>query len=182
MEVTQLLVNWRNGNKQALDDLVPLVYAELRKLAVRFLRNERKDHTLQPTGLIHEAYLRLAHQEVPDWKNRIHFYGVAAHLMREILVDHARKTRAAKRGGSAAKINLDETIVCSPKRPADLIAVDDALSALSGIDPRKCRVIELRYFAGLSMQETAEVLNISVATVTRDLRLAEAWLRREIAG
>jgi RNA polymerase sigma-70 factor, ECF subfamily len=182
MDVTQLLVDWQKGNKEALDQLIPLVYRELRKLAVHYLRQERKSHTLQPTWLIHEAYLRMVQHDVPEFKNRVHFFGVAANLMRQILVDHARKQRASKRGGGATKISLSDAEIASNEKIMDVIAVDDALNALAKVDQRKCRAIELRYFGGLSVEETAEVLNISVATLTRDLRMAEAWLRREIQG
>jgi RNA polymerase sigma factor (TIGR02999 family) len=180
-EVTQLLLDWRNGNKEALDRLLPLVYDQLHKLAVNRLRQERPGHTLQPTALIHEAYLRLIKSDLPDWKSRTHFFGVSAHIMRQILVDNARKHHAGKRGGGNKKVTLDEAVICSQERAPDLIALDGALQSLEKLSARKCQVIELRYFAGLSIEETAEALNISVATVGRDLRMAEAWLKREMA-
>jgi len=179
-QVTQLLVDWKNGNKQALDLLTPLVYDELRRLAEGYLRDERIAATLQPTALVHEAYLRLVAQNMPDWESRSHFFGVAAHLMRQILVDNARKHRSAKRGGGAAKVQLDEAVGFAPARSSDVIALDDALKRLEEIDPRKCKVVELRFFGGLSVEETAQALGISVATVGREQRTAEAWLHREM--
>ena len=180
--VTQLLVDWKNGNKQALDLLTPLVYDELRRLAEGYLRNERVAATLQPTALVHEAYMRLVAQNMPDWESRSHFFGVAAHLMRQILVDNARKHRSAKRGGGAAKVQLDEAVGFASAKSNDVIALDDALKALEEIDPRKCKVVELRFFGGLSVEETAKALDISVATVGREQRMAEAWLHREMTG
>jgi len=180
-KLTGLLLDWRSGNKKALDELLPLVYDQLHRLAASQLRNERPGHTLQPTALIHEAYMRLIAGELPDWKNRAHFFAVSAHLMRQVLVDNARKHRSAKRGGNNKKISLDEAVVYSKEKAPALIILDDALSALEKIDLRKSRAIELRYFAGLSEQETSEALNISVATVRRDLRMGEAWLKREMA-
>jgi len=180
--VTQLLVDWKNGNKQALDLLTPLVYDELRRLAEGYLRNERVAATLQPTALVHEAYMRLVAQNMPDWESRSHFFGVAAHLMRQILVDNARKHRSAKRGGGAAKVQLDEAVGFAAAKSNDVIALDDALKALEEIDPRKCKVVELRFFGGLSVEETAKALDISVATVGREQRMAEAWLHREMTG
>ena len=177
-EITRLLLDWQNGRKAALDELTPLVYQELHRLAASYLRHDRPDHTLQPTALIHEAYLRMVHQDMPDWKSRTHFFGVAAHIMRQILVDHARKFRAAKRGGG--KKEQLSTII-SDEKVTDVLLLNDALSRLSSIDPRKCEVIELRYFGGLNIEETAEALGISVATVGRDLRMAEAWLHRELS-
>jgi len=162
--------------------LMPVVYRELRKLAGSYLRGERPDHTLQPTALIHEAYLRLVDQSFPQWRNRTHFYGVAAQLMRQILVEHARGQAAAKRGGGAQKLSLEDATIFSRERAADLVALDDALTALAAFDARKCRVIELRFFGGLSVEETAEALGISVATVGRELRLAQAWLHRQMSN
>ncbi len=179
-QVTQLLVDWKNGNKQALDLLTPLVYDELRRLAEGYLRDERMAATLQPTALVHEAYLRLVAQNMPDWESRSHFFGVAAHLMRQILVDNARKHRSAKRGGGAAKVQLDEAVGFAPAKSSDVIALDDALKLLEEFDPRKCKVVELRFFGGLSVEETAKALEISVATVGREQRMAEAWLHREM--
>jgi RNA polymerase sigma factor (TIGR02999 family) len=179
-EVTRLLREWANGSQSALEALTPLVYAELRRLAESYLRRERPGHTLQPTAVVHEAYLRLVEQTPPKWENRSHFYGIAARLMRQILVDHARRRQAGKRAG--LKVSLDEVVSLHRERGADLIALDAALSALELIDPRKCRVIELHYFGGLSMEEIAQALNISTVTVRRDMRAAEAWLYREIRG
>ncbi|MBS1810318.1 MAG: sigma-70 family RNA polymerase sigma factor [Acidobacteria bacterium] len=178
-EVTRLLVNYSNGDQQALEQLLPLVYNELRRLAAGYLRREREDHTLQPTALVHEAYLRLLGQEV-EWKNRAHFFGVAANMMRRILVDHARQHQAEKRGSGDVKIALDEAINLSSERAADLLALDDALTALAEFDPQKSRMIELRYFAGLSVEETAQVLGISIATFSRQWKTTKAWLYREI--
>ena len=178
--VTKLLADWKGGDAAALDRLTPLVYRELRRLADSYLRRERADHTLQPTALIHEAYLRLVDQSLPQWQNRAHFYGIAARLMRQILVDHARGRAAAKRGNAEDRLPLDEAAVFSKDRPDSLVALDDALIALAELDERKCRVIELRYFGGLSAEETAEALGISLATVGRELRMAEAWLHREM--
>ena len=174
-EVTRLLLDWANGDKQALDQLTPLVYRELRQLAASCLGRERADHTLQPTALVHEAYLRLVDQKTATWQSLSHFYGVAARLMRQILVDHARRRQAGKRGGR--KVSLEEAAASMEhERGADLVALDGALEALEKIDPRKCRAIELHYFGGLSMEETARALDISPVTVRRDMRAAEAWL------
>ena len=178
-DLTGLLRDWSKGDRAALDQLMPVVYQELRKIARSYLKGERPTHTLQPTALIHEAYVRLVAQNFPAWKSRTHFYGVAAELMRQILVDHARSHRAAKRDGGR-KLALDDTAIFSSERAADLIALDDALTALASFDQRKCRVIELRFFGGLSVEETAEVLGISIATVGREMRLAQAWLHREM--
>ena len=177
-EVTQLLAAWAKGNQQALDDLTPLVYRELRQLAASYLRKERQSHTLQPTALVHEAYMRLVDQTNPTWQNRSHFFGVAARLMRQILVDHARRKRASKRAG--LKVPLDEAVSFQPERGRDLIALDTGLNALERIDPRKCKAVELRYFGGLSMEEIAQTLDVSPITVRRDLRMAEAWLHQEM--
>jgi RNA polymerase sigma-70 factor, ECF subfamily len=181
-EITQWLQNWRNGDQAALEQLLPVVYQELHKLAHAYLNRERVGHTLQPTALIHEAYLRLLGQNIEQWQNRTHFYGVAAHLMRQILVEHARQRSAGKRGGGAAKLALDDALDYAPEQAAELIALDDALTALAKFDERKCRVIELRYFGGLNVEETAEVLGISVPTVVRDQRMAQAWLHRELSN
>ena len=179
-EITQLLRDWSRGDKQALDHLLPAVYQELRKIASGYLRGERAGHTLQPTALIHEAYLRLIDQNFPPWQSRTHFFGVAAQLMRQILVEHARSHQAAKRGGGGQKLSLDEATVYSVEQAADLVALDDALRTLAALDERKCRVVELRFFGGLSVEETAEVLGVSVATIGREQRLAQAWLHREV--
>ncbi|MFI5095007.1 MAG: sigma-70 family RNA polymerase sigma factor [Candidatus Acidiferrales bacterium] len=177
-EVTLLLAEWAKGNQRALDDLTPLVYRELRHLAASYLRKERLGHTLQPTALVHEAYVRLVDQSNPTWQSRSHFFGVAARLMRQILVDHARRKRAGKRAG--IKVPLDEAVSFQQGRSRDLIALDSGLHALEKLDPRKCKAVELRYFGGLSMDEIAKALEVSTITVRRDLRMAEAWLRQEM--
>lgn len=181
-DVTRLLNDWRNGNQQALEQLTPLVYGELRRLAARFLRREREGHTLNATALINEAYLQLIGQQPSDWQNRAHFIGVAAHLMRNILVDHARAHAAAKRGKGEQALPLDEAVNVSGKTPPDVLALDEALKDLAKHDPRKCRIIELRYFGGLSLEEIEKVLNISAATIRREMRFAEAWLYKQMAG
>jgi RNA polymerase sigma factor (TIGR02999 family) len=160
--------------------MMPLVYRELRRLAGSYLRNQAPGHTLQPTALVHEAYLRLVDGSASDWQDRAHFFNVAATIMRQILVDHARSEVAAKRGGGRAKVEFQETLNYSDEKAADLVALDDALKGLAAFDERKARTIELRYFGGLSTEETAETLGISVATVGRETRYAEAWLRREL--
>lgn len=178
--VTDLLAQWANGDEQALTQLTPIVYKELRKLAAAYLRKEQQGHTLQPTALVHEAYLRLVDQKRPGFQNRSHFYGVAARLMRQILVDHARRRNAVKRAGIA--VPLDSVVTFGEERSSDLLTLDGALTALEKLDPRKCKAVELRYFVGLSMGEIAHVLELSEITVRRDLRMAEAWLQREIEG
>ena len=175
-EVTRLLKAWGSGNTAALDQLMPIVYNELRAVAAHYLRRERPDHTLQPTALVNEAYLRLIDQKQVEWQNRAHFVGVAAQMMRRILVDHAKGTHRAKRGGGARKVALDEAMAFSAERAEDLVELDAALTALAAFDERKSRVVELRYFGGLSVEETAEVLKISEVTVARDWKLAKAWL------
>jgi len=180
--VTQLLAAWKGGSKEAMDSLAPIVYSELRHLALRYLFRERAAMTLQPTALVHEAYLRLVGHDVPDWESRSHFFGVAAHLMRQILVDHARKKRTAKRGGGALNVCLDSVVSFAGEQARDIEALNDALEALAAFDERKCKVIELRFFGGFSLEETARALNISVATAGREQRMAEAWLYREVAG
>ena len=177
-EVTLLLAEWAKGNQKALDDLTPLVYRELRHLAASYLRKERQGHTLQPTALVHEAYVRLVDQTNPTWQSRSHFFGVAARLMRQILVDHARRKQAGKRAG--IKVPFDEAVSFRRGRSRDLVALDSALTELEKIDPRKCKAVELRYFGGLSMEEIARTLEVSEITVRRDLRMAEAWLRQEM--
>ena len=179
-EVTQLLADWAKGNEQALDDLTPLVYQELRQLAAGYLRKERQGHTLQPTALVHEAYMRLVDQSSPSWQNRSHFYGVAARLMRQILVDHARRKLAGKRAG--IKVSLEEAVSFEQERGRDLVALDTGLNALEKLDPRKSKAVELRYFGGLSMDEIAQALEVSPVTVRRDLRMAEAWLHHKMQG
>jgi RNA polymerase sigma factor (TIGR02999 family) len=178
--VTDLLVAWSRGDAAALERLAPLVESELRLLAHRFMRRERPGHTLQTTALVNEAYLRLVGQREPRWQNRAHFFGIAARMMRRILIDHARKVAYAKRGGGAPRISLDEACIVSAERAAELVALDDALLALASVDERKCRVVELRYFAGLSVEESAEVLGVHPDTVTREWRRAKAFLRREL--
>jgi len=177
-EVTQLLAAWAKGNQRALDDLTPLVYKELRRLAASCLRKEHRSHTLQPTALVHEAYLRLVNQKTPNWQSRSHFYGVAARLMRQILVDYARHRQAGKRINANAP--LEQAVSFEDKRSGSLMALDSSLKALEKVDPRKCRAIELRYFGGLSTAEIAHALDVSQVTVRRDLRMAEAWLHREM--
>lgn len=179
--VIQLLVDWRNGDQGAFDKLTPMVYDELHRLANRYIRRERRDHTLQSTALVNEAYLRLVDQRSVSWQNRAHFFGVAAQLIRRILVDHARSHNAAKRGAGIVKISLDEAIG-PPTGDLNLIALNDALSGLAKMDPQQGRIVELRFFTGLSIEETAELLGISPATVKRDWTTAKAWLYREMAG
>ena len=175
-EVTRLLKDWSAGDSAALDQLIPIVYDELRAIAARYLRRERQDHTLQPTALVNEAYLRLIDQKQVQWQNRAHFVGVAAQMMRRILVDHAKSHNRAKRGGGARRVTLDEAVALSEERANDLVELDEALTALAAFDERKSRVVEMKYFGGLSVEETAEVLKVSVITVARDWKLAKAWL------
>lgn len=179
-DVTQLLVEWSQGNRAALDGLAPMVYDELRRLANAYLRRERPDHTLQGTALVNEAYLRLIDQRNVKWQNRAHFFGVAAQMIRRILVDHARGHQAAKRGAGAAKLSLDEALAVPGARDVDLVNLDEALKELAAFDERQSRIIELRYFAGLSIEETAEVVGISPATVKREWTAARAWLFRQL--
>lgn len=178
-DVTSLLIASSSGDQEALNRLLPLVYDELRRLADRYLHRERSDHTLQPTALVHEAYLRLIDQKV-SWANRAHFFGVAAEMMRRILIDHARSHQAAKRGSGGIKLSLDDVLEITDERAADLIALDEALKALAEFDAQKARVVELRFFAGLSIEETAAVLGLGTATITRQWRLAKAWLYHEL--
>jgi RNA polymerase sigma factor (TIGR02999 family) len=181
--VTRLLMNWSEGDRNALEELTPLVYDELRKLARRYLRRERPDHSLQGTALVHEAYLRLIDQRDVHWQNRAHFYGIAAQLIRRILVDHARGQHAEKRGGNAIKLSLDDALASAgQQRDLDLVALDDALNTLAALDERQSRIVELRFFAGLSVEEAAEVLHISPATVKREWATARAFLRREMSN
>lgn len=179
-QITQQLIAWSNGDQTALDQLIPVVYQELRRMADRFLRHESAGHTLQPTALVHEAWLRLIDQTRVNWQNRAQFFGVAAQMMRRILVDHAKTKHREKRGGNAVKLSLDEVINLSQERAADLIALDEALESLGNFDRRKCSVVELRYFGGLSVEETAEVLSVSPDTVMRDWKLAKAWLYQQL--
>jgi len=180
--VTELLVRWRDGDSQALDSLMPLVYTELRRLAHYYLQRERSDHTLQSTALVHEAYLRLAGNSPPQWQNRAHFFGIAAHIMRQILVEYARGRGAAKRGGSAYRLTLDEALDIPMKTGVDVVALDQALSELSAMDEQQGRIVELRFFGGLTIEDTSEVLGVSPATVKRDWVTARAWLHRAITG
>jgi RNA polymerase sigma-70 factor (ECF subfamily) len=179
-DVTQILKDIRDGAEGAPARLIPLVYDELRRLADHYLQQERSDHTLQPTALVHEAYLKLVDQTRVDWQNRAHFFGVAAQLMRQILVDHARRHRASKRGGAQQKLALDEAVDYSQPRDLDLVALDDALTALAQFDERQSRIVELRFFGGLTIDETAEALGISPATVKVDWSMAKAWLRQQV--
>ena len=179
-ETTQLLRAWAGGDRAALEQLTPRVYDELRRIAGHFMRNEQPGRTMQTTALVHEAYLKLIDVSNVDWQHRAHFFAIAAQAMRHILLDHARRRLAAKRGGAAARVNLDEVADIGTERASELIALDDALSALAKVDPRKAQVIELRFFAGLSVEETAEVLKVSADTVMRDWRLARAWLLAEL--
>src|SRR5258708_11823449 len=182
MDVTGLLRKWSAGDENAAGELVPLVYAELRRLAQRQLRRERPDHTLQSTALVHEAYLRLVDQKQAKWQDRAHFFAVSGQIIRRILVDHARAQHRVKRGGGLQRLALDETIDLPNERGLQLIALDDALNDLSKLDPQQSRVVELRFFAGLSIDETAEALGISKATVNRDWVTARAWLLRELGS
>jgi RNA polymerase sigma-70 factor, ECF subfamily len=180
-QLTRLLADWSRGEKSALDEIMPVVYDELRRLAGGYLRNEKVGHTLQPTALIHEAYLRLVDQGVPHWESRAHFFGVASRLMRQILVDHARGRVAAKRGGGAVKVSLDDAPpISSEDDAAGLLALDDALRKLAEFDERKCRVVEMRSFGGMSVEEVALALGVSEPTVKRETRLAQMWIRKEL--
>src|SRR5438552_16328209 len=181
-EVTRLLLDWSKGNQAALDKLMPLVDRELHRLAHHYMRNEKPRHTLQTSALVNEAYLRLVNQKHVHWKSRAHFFALSAQLMRRILVDHARKRKYAKRGGDAQKISFDEAMAVSSERGADLIALDDALEKLAAIDPRKSNVVELRFFGGLSVEETAEALSVSPLTVKRDWSMAKAWLYNTLSN
>ncbi len=180
-QVTKLLRGWRAGESTVPDELLPLVYDELRRVAHHYLRNERPGHTLQSTALVHEAYLRLVGQGQPKWESRAHFFAVAAQLMRQILVDYARRHRASKRGSGICMLALDEAVSLPQRKGVDVVALDDALNTLAELDPRQSRVVELRFFAGLSLEETSEVMGIATATVQRDWTTARAWLHREIS-
>ena len=173
---TQLLIDLTNGNRAVVDTLLPLIYNELRSLASNYLRRERSEHTLQPTALVHEAYMRLVDQTQVNWQNRAHFFGVAAQMMRRILVDHARAHQAEKRGGEIRKVSLDESVDSVAERSSELIALDDALVELATFDEMKSRIIELRYFGGLTVEETAEALGVTPVTIKRHWRMAKAWL------
>lgn len=178
--ITQRLVAWSNGDPEALEDLMQIVYKELRRLANHYLRSERPDHTLQPTALVHEAYLRLAEQDQVHWQNRAHFFGVAAQMMRRVLVDHARANCRVKRGGAACKLSFDEAINLYQRQDEQIVELDEALTRLRQLDSRKGEVVELRYFGGMSVEETAEVLGVSCNTVMRDWNMAKAWLYQEL--
>jgi RNA polymerase sigma-70 factor (ECF subfamily) len=180
-EVTRLLKEWSNGQDQALDRLVPQIHRELRKLAASYMRKERGDHTLQPTALVNEAFMKLVDQRAVKWQNRAHFFGIAAQAMRRILVDHARAHAAGKRGDGARRVPLDDALMIGGTVDIDLLALDEALTRLAATDPQQGRVVELRFFAGLTMEETAEVMRISPATVGREWRMAKAWLFAEMS-
>jgi len=180
--ITELLVGYGRGDKEALDKLMPIVYDELRRQAARYLRREQAGHTLQTTALIHEAYVRLVDQRNVQWQNRAHFFGIAAQMMRRILVDHARGKRRAKRGGSDVKVSLADATIPVKERDLDVVSLDEALTRLAEIDEQQSKVVELRFFSGLTVEETAEVMHISPATVKRDWSMAKAWLHRELSG
>jgi RNA polymerase sigma factor (TIGR02999 family) len=179
-QVTQLLIDWGNGDENALQQLIPLVHDELRRVARRHMAHERAQHTLQATALVNEAYMRLIDIRQVRWQNRAHFFAMSARLMRRILVDFARSRRYQKRGGGAQKVSLDEALIVSPEPGSDLVALDEALTALAAVDQRKAQVVEMRFFGGLSVEETAEALHVSRDTVMRDWKLAKAWLLREL--
>jgi RNA polymerase sigma factor (TIGR02999 family) len=181
-DLTGYLTEWAAGSDAARDSFLPMVYKELRHIAARYLRNERSVPALDPTALVHETYLRITAQEVPDWRSRSHFFGVAAHLMRQILVDRARRSQRTKRGSGRPCAPLEEACFSAPERSAALLDLDDALKALAKLDTRKSRIIELRFFGGYRVEETAAMLAISVDTVRREQRLAEAWLHRELGA
>jgi RNA polymerase sigma-70 factor (ECF subfamily) len=182
-EITQMLIELTDGKPDVVDRIYPHIYDELRRLAGSYLRRERSDHTLQPTALVHEAYIKLIDQTRVKWQNRAHFFGIAAQVMRRILMDHARKHKADKRGGEFEKLPIEEEIlVVSHEKSAELVALDDALHALAEIDEQKAKIVELRYFGGLSIEETAEVMGVSVPTINRQWRMAKAWLYGQIAG
>ena len=182
-DVTKLLVNWSHGDQGALEQLMPLVYGELRRLAAAYLRRERSNHTLQSTALVHEAFLRMVHQQDVQWRNRAHFYGIAAQMIRRILVDYARGQHAEKRGAGAVKLVLDEALAVPQQSPdVDLLSLNDALDRLTELDERQSRVVELRFFAGLSIEETAEVMHLSPASIKREWQTARAWLFREMSS
>lgn len=179
-DVTRLLLDWCEGDAQALAELMPLVYDQLHSQAERTMRREREDHTLQPTALVHEAFLQLIDQERIQWRNRAQFFGVAAQLMRRIVLKHARRHKTAKRGGQTIRVPLDESMVPGTDHAADVLALDEALTRLSVFDPRQGRIVELRYFGGMTIEEVAEFMTLSTATVKRETRIAQAWLHREM--
>src|SRR6202521_2946577 len=180
--VTQLLVNWSNGDKAALDEMLPLVYQELRHIAVNRMRHEVSNHTLQPTALVNEASLRLIDQKNVNWQNRAQFFGIAAKMMRRILVNHALHRRAAKRGGGALRVSLDVAVNSFEQKDVNLVALDEALKNLATIDPRQCKIVEMKFFGGLTVSEIAEVLQVSSDTIERDWKMARAWLYLEISN
>jgi RNA polymerase sigma factor (TIGR02999 family) len=179
-DITNLLLAWSQGDRTALDRLTPLVYNQLRYLARRYMRSEVPDHTLQPTALAHEAYIRLVNQDRVNWRNRAHFFGVAAQVIRRLLIDYARERQRIKRGGGAVMVSWSERIAVPEAKNLDVVALDDALTRLADLDPQQSRIVELRFFAGLSIKETAEALNISPATVKRDWMIARAWLYQQL--
>jgi RNA polymerase sigma factor (TIGR02999 family) len=181
-DFTRLLIDWRQGDKGALDQLTPLIYTELRRLAGSYMRRERADHTLQATALVNEAYMRLAGVQGVEWKDRAHFVGIAARIMRQILLQHARSHNANKRGGDQRKVALDEVMVGTDEAARDIIALHDALEALARLDERKSRILELRYFGGLTATEIAEVLDLSEATIGREMKFAYAWLHQAVSA
>jgi RNA polymerase sigma factor (TIGR02999 family) len=181
-KLTSLLGDWKQGDPSALQKLTPLIYDELRRIAHRYVRRERNGHTLQTTALINEAYVRLAGNEAPDWQNRQHFFAVTAQVMRHILIDHARRRQSLKHGGEVKQVSLSQVAVMADDRAAELIALDEALEELTVLDPRKSKVVQLRYFGGLSLEETADALGISLMTVRRDWRAAKAWLYEAVNG
>ena len=182
-DVTLLLAQLREGNREAANDLIPLIYNELRRMAGSYMQHERPGHTLQATALVHEAYVRLAGEQQGPWQNRAHFFAIAAHTMRQVLLDHARRRHAGKRGGNnARKVEIDEVLLIAEDKLEDVIAIDEVLERLALIDPRQSRLVELRYFAGLSVEEAAEVMSVSPRTIKREWRSAKAWLHRELAS
>jgi RNA polymerase sigma factor (TIGR02999 family) len=180
-EVTDLLIEWSEGDQEALNKLMPLVYGELHRLASRYLRHERPGHTLQTTALVHEAYLKLVDQTNTSWQNRVHFFSAAAQVMRHVLVDYARSRRAFKRGGDYCRLSLDEAALSSAEKDADLLTLNEALNSLAAMDPQQSRVVELRVFGGLTVEETAEALGISPRTVKREWSIAKAWLHKQMS-
>jgi RNA polymerase sigma-70 factor, ECF subfamily len=181
-DITHLLAEWKAGNEDARNQLIPVLYEELRRMAARYLRDERSAETLQPTALVHEAYMRLVQQKLPDWESRAHFFGVAAYLMRQLLVEHARRQNTQKRGSGGIKVPFEEALTFAPESSAMIVDLDAALQALAAFDERKSKIIELRFFGGLSIDEVAQALDLSTATIGREQRLAEAWLYREMRG
>lgn len=180
-ELTQLLIEWSNGSEEAKEKLLPVVYDELRRLASSYLRRERSGHTLQTTALVHEAYIRLIHYRQVQWQNRAHFFALSAHIMRNILVDHFRANEANKRGGNEIKLGLDEAVTVSAETSREVLALHDALQVLETLDPKQSQIVELRFFGGLTLEEIAEVMGLSVSTIKREWQMARAWLQRELS-